>query len=509
MNEVNERNSEDSPMIKWVLIVWVVLLFVLGLKPVHLDEANFLMLTQGHWWTPHSIMVNWEGVQEPAFDVLSNPPGMAWWLWPMKDQSVWLMRLWTLPWSLLFLWGMSRLIQIFRLSSESIIIMAVSPFFALSHNSLMPEMPLLACIVCGWQGILSRKNLVAWSLILGFSSWFRYSGLSMIPLFIFWVLWHRPKYGIMSILACMLPTVLLIIHDVMAYGDWHFLHMISFQQEQQSWQSVVHKAAAFLAMLGGGFALPTRLFKNIPATRKIALVSFGVMGIFYWILQGFSIWSGFWIWFGGFLLFQALRIGYQRQNWWILLWILGGVVFLLNLRFAATRYWGPFVIPIFLLLCKDTGMSRGWMIGWAIISIHLVWDDAKLAQSQKVLALQVNDLCDVDLKYFSGHWGWQYSLEANGWQVVDEDSKIPNNVCYSYTYRSWPQSIENTCWKNPIDLIEEYKSISLPIRVHTTDGKSNYHSFMISNVPVISTYAPWGIGSDYWDRASLRTTCRF
>ena len=76
MNEVNERNSEDSPMIKWVLIVWVVLLFVLGLKPVHLDEANFLMLTQGHWWTPHSIMVNWEGVQEPAFDVLSNPPGM-------------------------------------------------------------------------------------------------------------------------------------------------------------------------------------------------------------------------------------------------------------------------------------------------------------------------------------------------------------------------------------------------------------------------------------------------
>ena len=148
MNEVNERNSEDSPMIKWVLIVWVVLLFVLGLKPVHLDEANFLMLTQGHWWTPHSIMVNWEGVQEPAFDVLSNPPGMAWWLWPMKDQSVWLMRLWTLPWSLLFLWGMSRLIQIFRLSSETIIIMAVSPFFALSHNSLMPEMPLLACIVC-------------------------------------------------------------------------------------------------------------------------------------------------------------------------------------------------------------------------------------------------------------------------------------------------------------------------------------------------------------------------
>lgn len=509
MNELNEQNSRYPSVLKWVLMFWIVLLFVLGMKPIHLDEANFLMLTQGDWWAPHSVMVNWEGVREPAFDVLSNPPGMAWWLWPVKTQSIWVMRLWILPWSLLFLWGMIRLIQIFRLPLEIIIVIVVSPFFALSHNSLMPEMPLLACIACGWQGILSRKNLIVWSLVLGFSSWFRYSGLSMIPLLMFWVFWHRPKYGLISIVSCIFPTVLLIVHDWMAYGEWHFLHMISFQQEQQSWQGVVHKIGAILAMLGGGFALPIGKYRNLKEIRNIALLSCVVVGILYGVLPNISMWSGFWIWFGGLLLGQVLYIGYHREKWWMLLWILGGIVFLLNLRFAATRYWGPFVIPVVLILAKDLVVSRWWMGAWALISLHLVWDDAQLAQSHQVLADQVHQQCDLEQKYFSGHWGWQYALESYGWSIVDDDSKIPNNVCYSYTDRTWPQEINNKCLVEDVVLIEPYKNTILPIRVHTVEGQSNYHAFMISNVPVIPTYTPWGVGWDDWDRAYLRKTCRF
>ena len=467
------------------------------------------MLTQGDWWAPHSVMVNWEGVREPAFDVLSNPPGLAWWLWPVKEQSVFLMRLWVLPWSVLFLWGLSRLIQIFRLSFDIVIVMAVSPFFALSHNSLMPEMPLLACIVCGWQGILSRRHMVLWSLVLGFASWFRYSGLSMIPLLIFWVLWHRPNKGVSSILACMFPTVLLMIHDVIVYGEWHFLHMISFQQEQQSWNSGLHKLGALLAMLGGGFAIPWGKFNSLREVRNVGIISLGLLGMLYWVLQDISIWSGVWIWFGGVLLFQAMVLGFRRQKWWLLLWILGGVVFLLSLRFAATRYWGPFVIPILLLLGKDVVVSRWWMVGWSLISVHVAWDDAQLAKAHEVLAEQVNEQCDLEQKYFAGHWGWQYALERYGWKAVEGDLIIPNSVCYSYTDRSWSQNIENMCWEEEIIFAQEYKNTLFPIRVHTIDGQSNYHSFVISNVPPVPTYAPWGIGWDYWDRASLRRACRF
>ena len=55
-------------------------------RPVHYDEANFLVLARGAVadpWRPHAAMVNWQGVRERAFDVLSNPPGIAWWLAPV------------------------------------------------------------------------------------------------------------------------------------------------------------------------------------------------------------------------------------------------------------------------------------------------------------------------------------------------------------------------------------------------------------------------------------------
>ena len=65
------------------------------------------------------------------------------------------------------------------------------------------------------------------------------------------------------------------------------------------------------------------------------------------------------------------------------------------------------------------------------------------------------------------------------------------------------------CWEKE-DIIEQgYENILFPIRAHTMDEHSNYHSFMISNVPPFPTYAPWGIGWDYWDQASLRRACRF
>ena len=66
-------------------------------KPVHLDDANFLVLAKGAAmdpWRPHAISINWQGTTERAFDVLSNPPGIGWWLAPLWDAPVWAQRMW-------------------------------------------------------------------------------------------------------------------------------------------------------------------------------------------------------------------------------------------------------------------------------------------------------------------------------------------------------------------------------------------------------------------------------
>ena len=90
MNKPYDSDSQDGiHVIHWVAMVcWILIVFWLGKKPVHLDEANFLAMTRGEFWRPHLIQINWEGVEQSAFDVLSNPPGMVWLLWPVKDLSV-------------------------------------------------------------------------------------------------------------------------------------------------------------------------------------------------------------------------------------------------------------------------------------------------------------------------------------------------------------------------------------------------------------------------------------
>ena len=65
MNNPAESDSKYAiNLIYWVAMVcWILLIFGLGNKPVHLDEANFLAMTEGEFWRPHLIQINWEGVE--------------------------------------------------------------------------------------------------------------------------------------------------------------------------------------------------------------------------------------------------------------------------------------------------------------------------------------------------------------------------------------------------------------------------------------------------------------
>ena len=93
-------------------------LLILGLtlpflgKPVHIDDANFVAMAEHAArdpWRPHDFIINWQGSSESAFHVLSNPPGIAWWLSPVADASVVVMHMWMMPWLLLAIWGAARL----------------------------------------------------------------------------------------------------------------------------------------------------------------------------------------------------------------------------------------------------------------------------------------------------------------------------------------------------------------------------------------------------------------
>src|SRR4030095_11925899 len=81
-------------------------------KPIDIDEANFMVLTRGavaDWGRPHAVTINWTGKTESSFDVLSNPPGIAWWLVPVAAAPLPLQRAWMFPWLALAIFGAWRL----------------------------------------------------------------------------------------------------------------------------------------------------------------------------------------------------------------------------------------------------------------------------------------------------------------------------------------------------------------------------------------------------------------
>ena len=510
-----QQHSAGSILVsKWHGIwmsVWLLCIFVLGQKPIHLDEANFLAMTHGDWWSPHNIQINWEGTTESAFDVLSNPPGMPWLLFPVRNSAVWTMRLWMLPWVLLSIWGTWKCLQVQGSSIWNLWLMVLSPLFALSHNSLMPEMPLYACIVLGWQGLLRKKSLFGWGLILGCAALFRYSGLTMIPLVLGWIILHRPKNGWWGLLGVCIPTVFLYMHDVMVYEEWHFLHMISFQQDDQSISTMIHKVLAMFSMLVLGvgaiprWSKPKRKGVMLLCALITTLVLSRVAALDLTLLACTSVSIGI------VVFWTVCETLWSQKKWWMLCWVVGGVFFLLNLRFAATRYWLPFALPYWLMWNPRLSGSKMWCWVLGFLSLHLVWDDAQLAKSQYTLAEEVTAHCfdeyQTDKGYFAGHWGWQYALQDRGWTPSENDSKIPNNVCFVKSFRSWPQESSNECWYEEVLFDSGYRSLLLPIRVHTIEGQGNYHSYMISNDPPIRTITPFGWGVDSWDQALFRRSC--
>ena len=229
-------------------------------KPIHVDDANFLAMARAaaaHPWTPHDFFINWGGVTQPAFDVLSNPPGIALWLAPVANQSVEWQHLWMLPWLVLAGIGAARLgHQVAGRSAEAVILICGAPIAVLATQALTPDLPLLACTLMGFAGLLGEDKPIAhrlgWALVLGCGAWFRYSALALIPVVFIWPWLHGQRLQALKLTgAALVPIVMLMIHDQLAYGDIHLFAMLGFQSASNEGGELFHKGVAATAALGG------------------------------------------------------------------------------------------------------------------------------------------------------------------------------------------------------------------------------------------------------------------
>ena len=518
----------------------VLLLFGLSLpflgKPVHIDDTNFLALAKGaaeNPWQPHNARINWQGSTEMAFDVLSNPPGIAWWLAPVVEAPVWLMHLWMLPWLLLAAWGSWTLGQRFtNHPAGATVLICAAPIGLLATHAFTPDLPLLACALAGMAGLTKTGETPmvhrwGWAVLLGCSALFRYSGIALIPLVTLWAVMHRHhRAALFLTLGAAFPTICLMLHDLFAYGQAHVTARLGFQGTTTEGRDFARKLIASIAMLGGAACLPILCWSRprgaaFGSTIGIAL---GIAGAQLSGQQDAAFWTT--ILFagaGGASLGGGLFHRWSdTETQWLASWILMGLVFLLTLRFTAARYWLPFFPALVLLSLQraPAPLVQFASILTVLLSLGLATDDHDLALTQQDLAKGVQSL-DEERGRFAGHWGFQYHLQDSSWQVLEEDSPVPPGRMLAVSASSWPQAPADGCFQ----LVQCISASPLPFvpRVYAPTSGANFHAFMAAGFPgdpdspcdihkgwdlsPTETYAPWTFSSAPQDVLTLWRSC--
>jgi len=491
------------------LLIFGLTLPFLG-KPVHIDDANFVAMARqaAHDpWRPHAFSINWQGTSETAFNVLSNPPGIAWWLAPVSHASAFWMHIWMLPWLLLAIWGARRLGQATSSSeSASVILLCGAPIAVLATQALTPDLPLLALSLAGVGGLLNAtpNKRWMWALCLGSTALFRYSGLALVPMLV--LLANKRTEQIKLLAWACAPITALMIHDWLAYEQIHLFAMMGFQSVSNSSADLAHKAIASIAALGGAAVLPVLCWQRARYSLAGALAGAGLG----WAAAAWTGQAG--LAAAGTVSFTAAGVCtlagamHRRDSMdrFLLTWLAIGGLFLLSLRFSASRYWIPFFAPAVLLSLRSaprnlTRVSCFLTLG---LSAAIALDDMDLASTQQKAAEKAGEL---GVGQFAGHWGFQHHLESQGWRPVEDDQTIPPNTWVARSSIAWPQAADNACWRdNQTFLLSDPRP---GIRVMTHTGGANLHGSMLAGEPPVRTFSPWGLGADPLDVLTLRRTC--
>lgn len=482
------------------------LLWALG-RPPDFDEVNFLTLAKGaaaDAWRPHLIRINWQGTTEPAFQVLSNPPGIAWWLAPLVSAPVWAQRLWMLPWLLPAVWGAARLGRRFTGNAETgALVLLTAPIVVLSATALLPDLPLYALTLAGMAGFLAAveadSGVVPWALVLGSTALFRYSGVALWPLALLWpFLQRRP---VLPALAVTVPMLLLGAHDLAAYGEVHLFAMGRFQSVANTPADWGHKAVAAVTMLGGAAALP--LFRWRAPQAAAAAVGAAIAAPWGLVAAGFGA-------LGGAALapvFEATvrpvsgategTVRGRPERVFLAAWALLGLGFLLTLRFTAARYWLPFLPAVLLLMPND--LPR-WRLAFGFgLGMLLVTDDMLHARGNAALAARVVSL---GTGRFTGHWGWQGALEAAGWTALNEGSKAAAGELVAIPTEAWPQRVSVRCdhvrWEG-----HAWPPLPWLPRAYSREAGANLHANWMAGLPPVRTVIPWWFGKDDYEHVRV------
>ena len=484
-----ERTRVSAPVVAplWreCVLLAVVVLLLCGIylgKAYNIDDPLTVWTAQRVAEHPadfYGFDVNWYGALEPMFRIDLNPPGAAYYL---------------APFGILFNWHESAAHIAIAFSAAALILgvyflarrmnghpltaavfALVCPGVFVSMGTVMTDMPMTAlwvwAIVLWMAGLENERPVInaAAGVLIGLAVLVKYFALSLVPLLFVYTLFSVRKRRIVWLLIPVAILGLFELYTRHLYGTGH-IQIIAGLAEQYHSATTVNYGRKFLTgltFIGAGAAPALFLAPWLWRRRKIFWIGAAAAALVTVILKQ-SGWQpgetqisfgwGFWIQYGIWLLagvhivvLAAVELWTRRDRDAILfsLW-LGGTFFyfvfiyhLVNIRVILPA------LPVAALLCarrlnsvwteirqKNECFVRAAVVRSALavslaLSLCVAWADISLANSARTAAEKIAPEKRSGRVWFSGHWGFQYYMEARGAKPIDvkhQDFKLGDTV---------------------------------------------------------------------------------
>jgi 4-amino-4-deoxy-L-arabinose transferase-like glycosyltransferase len=438
-------------------------------KAYHIDDTLVVWTAQqiaAHPSDFYGFDANWFGFSQPVVQIFANPPGAAYyaavfgalfgWSEPVMHASMALM-------AVALVLGVYWLARQFNANPLAAAVFAlVSPGILVSMGTMMTDLPMTAlwvwAIALWLRGLEERHttlNAVS-GLLIGLAALTKYFAISLVPLLLVYTLlsgrrrWARATW-------LLIPFILLGLLDLYMqrrYGMSHLLDLSEAlkvfheQYERDAWRNIL----TGLAFLGAGGAPALFLAPWLwGRAGRIGLCGGGAAIAALTVILARSGWQagvpqisyswwfwlqyGLWIAAGLHIIALALAEVWNRRD---------RVAVLLGLWLGGTLFFGMFVnlfvnmrvilpaLPAVALLCarrlrvrsefSASATPRAVWLGLAaglMLSLCVAQADIRLANSARTAAERIAPEKRGGRTWFSGHWGFQFYMEARGAKPID------------------------------------------------------------------------------------------
>jgi len=450
---------ERNESVKWkvvaaIVAAWVLVQIPFLLTAIRVDETNIIRIAEQierQPSDPYSFYINWGGIDDEAFHILANPPGVPYWLALWGSAFGWsesVLHASMVPFGAIALLGFALLAREFNVDPRlGTLLMIASPAFFLCAQVVMPDIAMFAGFVVAMAAAMRyRRTGERWLVPLGFvagalTPFLKYNGSLVGPLLaIIWLYGRGRRMGLFVIMAG--PAVGLgawSFWSLMYYGRIHLLTIAEFESA-----GITNIMTAVIGFFGLGVVPLVLATMKSPrglsngALHLVTALGGIMMAVLantllavdppYAVMFGVSAAIGFRfavVW--GLVLFNWIREK-GVEDAVLLGWVAIVMWFQFGLLFASVRYLLPMLPPVILIILRHRlvdmsgRLARVGLAACIVLSVSVAIGDARSSNLYRrfVHEVAIPEVANRTGRFFfDGHWGFQYYMEPVGGQILN------------------------------------------------------------------------------------------